>query len=501
MRIIHTDQLTPNSLNKTEELWVYNGLDCCVTMEVFEQTEPLLDDVTRNTYEFRKELQAPVLEMNIRGIRVDQQKRTEVVAAYKEQLLLIQRQLNRLFAEGIGESFSWSSPTQMKRFFYEVLKLPVIRKRNTNGIYAPTVDRDALEKLSVYFIAQPFILRILALRDIAKKIAVLETEIEADGRLRTSYNISGTETGRFSSSLSEFGLGTNLQNIEKKLREVFIPDDGMKFCEIDLEQAESRAVGAIIWNLFRDPLYLDACESGDLHTTVTKLCWPDLGWTNNLKVDKQIAEEPFYRQHSYRHMAKVLGHGTNYGGTPPTMAKHTHLEIPIIREFQTRYFRSFPGIQKWHAAVARQLATTGQLTTLLGMKRSFFGRLDDAATVRQAIAFEPQSVVGELLNKGLLALWRANICQPLLQIHDAVLFQYPEAEEHSIVPQALSLLVRPVELQHGRTLVIPAEAKVGWNWGPRTPVYDENKQFIRWDNPEGLKTYEPNSSNRGTSLP
>jgi DNA polymerase I-like protein with 3'-5' exonuclease and polymerase domains len=124
---------------------------------------------------------------------------------------------------------------------------------------------------------------ILALRDIAKKIGVLKTSIDPDGRMRTSYNIAGTTTGRFSSSLSDFGTGGNLQNLEERLRRPFVADPGMKFAYIDLEQAESRLVGAIEWNLFGDGRYLDACESGDLHTSVCRLAWTELPWTEILK--------------------------------------------------------------------------------------------------------------------------------------------------------------------------------------------------------------------------
>src|SRR5262249_14971349 len=153
-------------------------------------------------------------------------------------------------------------------------KLPPVKKRSNRAgerNYTPTVDRDALEQLDNYFLAQPIVSHILGLRDIEKKIGVLKTGIDSDGRMRTSYNIAGTSTGRFSSNLSDFGTGTNLQNIEDMLRSIFVADAGLKFAYIDLEQAESRLVGAIEWNLFHDPTYLDACESGDLHTSVCRL--------------------------------------------------------------------------------------------------------------------------------------------------------------------------------------------------------------------------------------
>ena len=68
--------------------------------------------------------------------------------------------------------------------------------------------------------------------------------------------------------------------------------------DLDAEQGESRVVGAIEGNLFGDWRYLDACEGGDLHTTVARLVWPrDLPWTGNTKSDRKLAEEPYYRHY------------------------------------------------------------------------------------------------------------------------------------------------------------------------------------------------------------
>lgn len=482
MKAIKTHELTPESvaaLSDEVKYWIYNALDCCLTAEILDVIRPQLDSVSRATYEFSKSLQAPVLEMRMRGIRVDEAWRRNTIQSYSNDLQTIEANLNRILGEGIGCSINWNSPAQLKKLLYEVLGLPVQKKRNAKGIYTVTADRDALEKLDTYFNAQPIISHILALRDISKKIGVLKTSIDSDGRMRTSYNIAGTTTGRFSSSLSDFGTGGNLQNLEERLRRPFIADPGMKFAYIDLEQAESRLVGAIEWNLFGDGRYLDACESGDLHTSVCRLAWTELPWTGGLKSDREVADQPFYRQHSYRHMAKVLGHGTNYNGKPYTMAKHTKLESKLIAEFQQKYFAAFPAHQRWHAAVASELLQYGNLTTITGRRRWFFGRRNDDTTVREAIAFGPQGAVGDILNQGMLRVWRLNICQLLLQIHDAILVQYPEHLEPEILPTLIETIKVPISLANGRTLIIPSEAQVGWNWAK----YDAKS------NSDGLKKW------------
>lgn len=92
MKVIETESLTIGSIkSETEKLWVYNGLDCAVTYEVFEGLRPQLDNVTRATYEFEKDLQGPVLEINMRGIRVDKAERDRVIHIYEERLGIIER--------------------------------------------------------------------------------------------------------------------------------------------------------------------------------------------------------------------------------------------------------------------------------------------------------------------------------------------------------------------------------------------------------------------------
>lgn len=483
VKAIKTHELSALTMpaSETEKLWLYNGLDCCVTAEVLEAIKPQLDNQTRATYEFEKSLMGPVLEMKLRGVLVDDDERQRMIGEMQKDVGTMEVNLMQILREGIGVSatFNWRSPIQLKHLMYGVLGLPPIKKRNSKGAYEPTVNRDALEQLDSYFLAQPIVSHILGLRDLHKKIGVLKTGIDPDGRMRTSINIAGTATGRFSSSLSDFGTGTNLQNLEERLRRVFVADRGMKFAYVDLEQAESRLVGAIEWNLFNDGRYLDACESGDLHTSVCRLAWNNLPWRDNIKEDREVAEQPFYRQHSYRHMAKVLGHGTNYNGKPYTMAKFTKLDAKLIAEFQTKYFAAFPSHQRWHAQVASQLYQFGNLTTLTGRRRWFFGRRNDDATVREAIAYDPQGSVADILNRGMLEVWRLGLVQLLLQIHDAILIQYPETDEDKIIPLIQQAIKVPIPLNNNRTLLIPSEVKTGWNWAKE----DSN-------NPDGLRGYK-----------
>jgi len=191
-------------------------------------------------------------------------------------------------------------------------------------------------------------------------------------------------------------------------------------------------------------------------------------------------------------MAKVLGHGTNYNGKPYTMAKHTKLDVKLIAEFQSRYFQAFPSHQRWHAAVASELLRSGNLTTLTGRRRWFFGRRNDDSTIREAIAYDPQGSVGDILNQGMLAVWRRGLAHLLLQVHDAILVQYPEEREAEIVPQILKAIEVPIQLLYNRTLLIPSEAQVGWNWAKQS---DNNPDGLRkWTGEDGRRRQRPAST-------
>lgn len=486
---IQTALLSPN-LDDHSAYQVYNGLDCCLTAEIFEV---LSDQLTQKNepyqsliYDFERAMQAPALELMERGWRIDETERQKGIALLQVNLAKYRARLNRFAAELWGKGLNANSPTQLKDFFYTFMGLPD-QYTITQGRRQVSTNREALEKLSDYFYAQPFILTILAIRETAKKLSVLETEISRDGRMRTSYNVAGTETGRWSSSSSADGSGTNLQNITPELRKIFVADPGYKLCYLDLEQAESRVVGLLVWRVCGDATYLDACESGDLHTTVSKLVWPQFNWTGDPKADREIADQIFYRHFTYRDMAKRGGHGTNYFGTPRTMARHLKVEERVMKDFQTAYFKPFIGIRHWHAWVRREILQNQSLVTLLGRKRTFYGRPNDDSTLREAIAFEPQSVVGDLLN---CALWRIWYHEPrvqiLGQIHDAIVFQYPDnpSTEVEILNSCLNLTRIPISAR-GRTITIPSECKIGWNWGE----HDPERKIHRDTNPFGLKKF------------
>jgi len=483
MKLIQTHLTLPEDLqNQQEREDVYNGLDCCITAEILEVLLPQLDDHTGPAYAFSRALQGPVLEMQLRGILVDQGRRQDVIDEYYDVIDRLEGQLEQIVLDGVGmPSFSWRSNADLQKLFYGHLGIPTIRKQGR-----PTCDHKALEKMQLFLVARPIVNHLLTMREIQKKIDFLRTGVDHDGRIRTSYNITGTNSGRLSSSYSEFGTGGNLQNVEESLRSVFIADWGWKFAKFDAKAGESYVVGAIEGNLFNDWRYLDAVESGDVHTAVARICWPGLPWTGILKHDKSIAEQPYYRHYSYRFMCKKLGHGSNYGGQPATLAIQTNLPEPVVIGFQPKYFRAFPAHLRWHGWTDNQLRSAGFLVTLTGRKRWFFGRRNDPSTLREAIAYNPQGSLADIVNRAMLRIWRQRPCLIMMQDHDALTFMYKEEDEDVIIPQLQEMLVEEIPLEHGRTLSIPYDCKVGWNKGD----YDAES------NVDGLRDYEAHDQRR-----
>lgn len=485
MPFLPTHTWTKGTYDPWVDKQLYNGLDTMITLEVFKALQSLRPTFPE-VYNFSIALQGPVLDMMSRGLLVDEFERQRMIADLTFRLEHLNRLLQQ-YAQAVWDApLNARSSVQLQKFFFEKMNLPPVWSFK-KGEKKLSMDREALEKLHIYHHAKPIINVILAIRDLAKQREVLVTEVEPDGRMRTSYNIAGTETARFSSSSNAFGTGTNLQNIARDLRHIFIADKGRKICGIDLEQAESREVAWLCWILFNDSSYMDACLSGDLHTTVSRLGWPHLPWTGDIKKDRAIAEGPFYRWYTFRDMAKKLGHGSNYFGKPPTMARHAKIPTEAAANFQFNYFFAFPGIPKYHTHVAGQIQTVMRLTTPFNRTRDFFGRSNDDTTLREAIAYVPQSATADRLNLALWRIWHrlGNRIRLLAQVHDALYFDFDENDDEAdIISTALSLIDTPMQF-NGRTLSVPGEAKTGWNWGD----FNDDPKRGRL-NPGGLRKFK-----------
>ena len=510
MRIIKTNTVDLEGLSRDEVLWIYNGLDNLITNEIYHTLKPQLDPKdTAITYEFELAMQGPAFDMMRRGFRLNHTLRlariTEIEAklhvlggmkraekgtkwAIKNTDAVIQR-----YALSIWDKpLNYKSQVQLKKIFYEDLRIP-LHYHSEKGKKKISTRRETLELIALgYPRTRPFIKVLLQIRDLEKDLSVLNTTLDEDGRMRSSFQIGGTNTGRWSSSASAFRTGNNLQNIAKDLRDIFVPDPGYTMFYADLKAAESVAVAY----LSNDANYIRACEEEDVHVYVARLVWPLLNW--DTEDHSGVARELYYRDLSYRDLSKRGGHGTNYDGTPRTMGKHLHVEEKIMKRFQALYYGgvlkkadlyrwgmndmieqgeergnlvlyegAFPGIKVWHRTTIGAVQTTGELTTPLGRKRQFWGRLRDGSTLRKAIAFVPQSTIGDILNIGLYRVWKRleihGELQLFGQVHDAIVGQVPEGFEKTYEEQIRNCMEFDVPV-NGKLMRIPVEINFGSNW-------------------------------------
>ena len=464
-------------------------------------------------HDFELSLLAPCIAMSLRGVRIDNALRYKMISQLSEEMEPLRAELNglvrpllyrgmpreRLFYKSLlkpalielaskyvqrekwptkaalerflaikGDlwDFNPASDDQKKIVLYNLLKLP--KKMKDKKI---TCDEAALKDL-LAIDKSGIISKLLTITKHGTMRSILERIAPGpDGRLRTFYNPAGTETGRLSSAESFLVASTNLQNMPKKeaarsekynVRRCFVADPGYVLIEADLSQAEARVVAALSGDT--DLLSLWNERSFDVHEFTAARIFG--------KEEKDVTE-------TERHLGKVARHALNYGMQWKTFLANVNAEadrtgVSITAARAKRivggYHRLHPRLESWWKRVENTLDERGVLETVFGRRRTFFRRrsrashLDDAA--KEAIAFEPQSTVADLLNRGMLRWFEKHegkFGELLLQVHDSVVIQTSTAK----VKVAAKLLRDCLEEEiviNGIALTIPADVSVGSNW-------------------------------------
>lgn len=481
MKIYETQDIQDlTALPTFERELVYCGLDTMVTRECFDVLWGQLDNQSLGTYQTSRAFLGPALYMMRRGFRVDPDLRDRVVADELENKARLDGYLQELAQVVWGKPLNYNSPKQMLEFFFgSWLFIPTMYE-NKKGEMKPSTGRPVLERMrEMYPRAEPFCNLILGLRDADKIIGTLTQDL-LEGRWHATFNVVGTDTWRWSSSGHPLGVGANLQNIDDEVRRAFIADPGFTLFSFDQQGAEAKAVAYITG----DEPYIKAVESGDVHTFVASMVF-------GFPPVREEAEKIFYRGDSYRQIAKKFSHGSNYNGTARTLARQARAPTHLVEEFQTKYFSQFRGIKEWHRWTARQLETRGYLVTAYGDRRQFWNRLWDDSTIRSAIAFQPQHIVGKLTGVACHRIWSElphDRVQLLANGHDAVILQIRNDSIAQYYPKVLECLDNPLDVVDikgiTRELRIPWDAEVGYNWGKRK----ESKGTII--NPRGMRRYK-----------
>lgn len=432
--------------------WKYNCLDSVVTFESATAIEREMKefDVSKFYYSNVHPLIDILADIQLRGVRVNNELMNSARMQLEQEVAEEQGKLSRV----VGYEINVMSPKQLKELLYVTMKLPIKYNRMSG---TETTNEKAIDELSHKYPSPIFDL-ILSIRHKRKLIGTyLSNNVSEDGRIRCSYMIGGTDTGRLSSRESLFGSGTNLQNIPKGVcRKMFVPDEGKVFIEADMSQAEARVVAY----LAEEERLIDLFnKGGDIHVQTAS-------WIFGKDVSAVLKEE--------REMAKKLVHASNYGIGARTFAYHAGVKEGEARLLLQKYFDTFPRIKAWQLQVQSSLSKTRILCTPMGRKRMFFGRWGDEL-FKQAYAYVPQSTVADVLN---LAMIRFNSIQKektwhkadvMLQVHDSFVVQCDVGTEGTVIDDIKGAFNIVVSI-HNRVFTIPIEIKIGTNW-------DEMKKY------------------------
>jgi DNA polymerase-1 len=366
-----------------------------------------------------------------------------------------------------GVRFNINSPKQLNDVLFTRLKLSVAGLKKTTQGYSTNINTlDALRS------AHPVVPEIIQYRELSKLKSTYLDALPAlvnprTGRVHTSYNQTGTSTGRFSSS------NPNLQNIPirtelgREIRRVFIAPPGMVLLSVDYSQIELRVMA----HMSGDPTLIQAFHEGqDIHRATAAAVY-----------DVPISEVT-YEQRAF---AKRVNFGLMYGMGAHRLARESDLTYSEAEAFIKRYFDRLPMVKQYLDDIKSFVVEKGYVQTLFGRKR-FFPRLhqrevksaEDQADLRAAINAPIQGTAADILKLAMLKLHAFCSRHPdvrmILQVHDELVFEVPEEQAPSLASQIRQIMqealidnpLKPVDF----AVPLQANAEYGRNWLEMQPL-------------------------------
>jgi uracil-DNA glycosylase family 4 len=458
--------------------WKYNAKDSVVLHEIKAAEERDLN--RKGMLEmFHQEMKAfsPLEAMGLQGTR----RNLEIVKGLSDflgsdekpgRIDFLQDELDKV----VGHKLNTKSSPQMQKFLYGKLGLPIQFKGKTGK---PTCDEPALAKL-YQKTKHPILLQIKELTRLRTfRQNYVEAAISLDGRSRTTYNQARTSTARISSSDALVGQGKNLQTIPTRPRpgeddynriieeykKSFIADPGMVMWKRDYIQAEAMYVA---WEA-EDLQQIDDFLNGiDVHCRTVQILY---GCDYEKAVNGYREKDPEWVT-KRNVLGKPTRHGFNYKLGPRKLSQMFAMAGKDVPEKECKRMlqamaSGVPAVVRWQIEKEDTLKSSRKITNALGLSRTFFGVIDDDM-IRMAVAFSPQSCVGQMMNFALARIYHESGLMGemdlLLQIHDAMIAQSPvdKVREHTeIVGKLMDI---PLYIK-GRELIIPSDLEIGPSWG------------------------------------
>jgi DNA polymerase I len=414
---------------------------------------PRLDAEMRNLgvdylfHEVELPLATVLADMESEGVAID-------VPYLRDMQEELQRQLSALEAE-VGElagyQFNLNAPQQLAKLLFEDLRLPV-GKRTKTGY---STDADTLEGLRD---KHPIVALVLEHRQLSKLKSTYVDALPglvdpATGRVHTSFGQASTATGRLSSSnpnLMNIPIRTELgQRIRRAFRAAR-PDHAL--FAADYSQIELRVAA----HLSEDPQMLAAFAAGhDIHAATAA------------RVFKVPIEEVSASQ---RRLAKVANFGSIYGQGEYGLSQQLSIPGDEARAFLREYWSTYERLKEWLDALRADARETGVVVSATGRRRAIPDLRSPNYSLRQtaermAINFPIQSLAADIIKIAMVRLHREMregtlAGRMLLQVHDELVFEVPEAEVDDFAEMVPRLMTGAYELATG----LEVEAKAGPNW-------------------------------------
>ncbi|AZV76470.1 DNA polymerase I [Parasedimentitalea marina] len=428
----------------------YAAEDADITLRLWQLFKPRLHQAKVSTvYETLERPLIPVLaKMEMDGIKVDRDTLSRMSNAFAQKMAELEADIHAL----AGRPFNVGSPKQLGEILFDEMGLEGGKKGKT-GAYA--TGADILEDLAT---EHDLPARVLDWRQLSKLKSTytdaLQDHINADtGRVHTSYLQTGANTGRMASK------DPNLQNIPvrseegRRIREAFIPEPGNVLLSLDYSQIELRILAHVAGI---DALKQAFADGLDIHAMTASEMF-------DVSLDEMTPE--------IRRQAKAINFGVIYGISGFGLARNLRIPRAEAQGFINRYFERFPGIRTYMDATVEFAKEHGYVQTLFGRKihtPEIAAKGPRAGFAKRAAINAPiQGTAADVIRRAMIRMPDAIAHLParmLLQVHDELLFEVPEASVEETIAAARTAMENAADPAVHLDVKLIVDAGRGANW-------------------------------------
>lgn len=391
----------------------------------------------------------PVLaDMEWTGVRID----SAILAEMSARLTGRAVEMEQKAYEIAGHPFNIASPSQVGQVLFGELKIDTKVKKTKTGNFSTT--EEILEKYRPTVPLVDLILRIRALRKLlATYINALPSLVNrSTGKIHTTYNQTGTATGRLSSN------NPNLQNIPirtddgREIRRAFVADPGCLILSADYSQIELRLMA----DISGDPDMVEAFVAGeDIHrATASKIFHEPLA---------EVSDEQ-------RRRAKTANFGIIYGISAFGLSERLGISRSEAKALIDGYFATYPKIREYMDSTVERARADGFVSTVMGRRRMIPEINSRSAVVRgyaerNAINAPLQGSAADIIKHAMVSIHsRMKDSQMrsrmIMQVHDELIF--------NVVPEELEsmqkLVVEEMENAYRGRVPMTVSSGVAQNW-------------------------------------